>query len=215
MGKNQSRSRLTYRLKGDIAFVNKPKGISSTQAVSWLKKELGAKKAGHAGTLDKEAEGLLIIGLNKGTKKLPDFTKLPKTYQVKIKLGIKTNTDDLSGKVVRERLITRVTLEKIKKTLKQFLGKHEQIPPVYSAVKIKGRPAYRLARKGETVTLKPKMVELLKAEILDFTPPYLTLELKTSKGFYVRSLARDLGENLGCGATVAELTRTAIGPYQL
>jgi len=202
-------------LDKDIILVNKPKGISSAQAVSRIKKALKVKKAGHAGTLDKEAEGLLIVGVNKGTKKLPFFAKLPKKYQVKIKLGVKTDTDDLSGKIVRKKSIKRTTLPKLKKSLKGFLGKHEQIPPIYSAVKIKGKPAYRLARKGQTVELKPKTVELIKAIILEFAPPYLTLELETSKGFYVRSLARDLGEKLGCGATIAELTRTAIGPYKL
>lgn len=202
-------------LDKNILLIHKPKGISSAQAVSRVKKAFQAKKAGHAGTLDKEASGLLIIGLNQGTKKLPSFVKLPKEYEVKIKLGLKTNTDDLSGKIVREKPTKGITLAKIEKTLKQFLGKQEQIPPVYSAIKIKGQPAYRLARKGQTVKLKPKTVELIEAKIFAFKPPYLSLHLKTSKGFYVRSLARDLGEKLGCGATVAELARTAIGSYQL
>lgn len=202
-------------LDKDIILVNKPRGISSAQAVSRIKKALKVKKAGHAGTLDKEAEGLLVVGVNKGTKKLAFFAKLPKKYQVKIKLGVKTDTDDLSGRVIRKKTIKGITLPKLEKALKGFLGKQEQVPPVYSAVKIKGKPAYRLARKGQAVELKPKTVELIKANILEFAPPYLTLELETSKGFYVRSLARDLGEKLGCGATVAELTRTAIGPYEL
>lgn len=202
-------------LDKDIILVNKPKGISSAQAVSRIKKALKVKKAGHAGTLDKEAEGLLIIGMDKGTKKLSFLAELPKKYQVKIKLGVKTDTDDLSGRVIRKKAIKGITLPKVKKALKGSLGKHEQIPPVYSAVKIKGKPAYRLARKGQAVELKPKTVELIKANILEFVPPYLTLELETSKGFYVRSLARDLGEKLGCGATIAELTRTAIGPHKL
>ena len=202
-------------LDKDIILINKPKGISSAQAVTRVKKALGIKKAGHAGTLDKEAQGLLIIGLGKGTKKLPFYQKLPKGYHVKIKLGVKTDTDDLSGKVVREKPIKGITLDKIEKALKDFLGKQEQLPPVYSAVKLKGQPAYKLARKGETVELQPKTVELMKAKIIEFKPPYLTLDLTTSKGFYVRSLARDLGEKLGCGGTVAELVRTAIGPYKL
>lgn len=202
-------------LDKNILLIHKPKGISSAQAVSKIKKDFQAKKAGHAGTLDKEASGLLIIGLNQETKKLSVFMKLPKKYQVKIKLGVQTETDDLSGKIIKEKSIKDITLGKIEKTLKQFLGKKQQTPPVYSAVKIKGQPAYRLARKKQEVKLEPKMVELMEVNVLTFKSPFLTLALKTSKGFYVRSLARDLGKKLGCGATVAELSRTAIGPYQL
>jgi len=199
----------------DILLINKPKGISSAQAVNKIKKSLGVKKAGHAGTLDKEAEGLLIVGLGRGTKKLPSYQQLPKTYRVKIKLGVSTDTDDLSGKIIGEKPTKGITREKVEKTLKQFIGKHLQVPPVYSAVKLQGKPAYKLARQGQKPRLTAKEVELLQTKILDFSLPYLALELKTSKGFYVRSFARDLGQVLGCGAAVAELTRTAIGPYKL
>jgi tRNA pseudouridine55 synthase len=199
----------------DILLINKPVGISSAQVGNRIKRTLNIKKVGHAGTLDKEASGLLIFGIGKGTKKLPLFQKLPKTYKVKIKLGVKTDTDDLSGKIIEEKSVKGVTRSKVEKTLKEFLGKKPQVPPIYSAVKLKGKPAYKLARKGEKPHLKPKEVELFSAEILEFELPYLTLILKTSKGFYVRSLVRDLGEKLGCGATVAELIRTAIGPYSL
>jgi len=202
-------------LDKNILLINKPRGISSAQAVNQVKKALGVKKAGHAGTLDKEAAGLLIVGFNQGTKKLAAYQSLPKKYWVKIKLGIKTDTDDLTGKIIGRKPISGLTLTKIEKTLEKFLGPQSQVPPRFSAVKLKGKPAYRLAREGKKVKLKPKKVVLLAAKIKEFTPPYLTLELKTSKGFYVRSLARDLGEKLGCGAAVAELIRTAIGPYRL
>lgn len=202
-------------LDQDILLINKPKGISSAQAVNKIKKSLGVKKAGHAGTLDKEAEGLLIVGLDQGTKKLLLYQRLPKIYRVKIKLGVSTDTDDLSGKIIGEKPTKGITPEKVEKTLKQFIGKHLQVPPVYSAVKLQGKPAYKLARQGRRPHLSAKEVELLQVKILDFSLPYLNLELETSKGFYVRSFARDLGENLGCGASVAELIRTAIGPYRL
>lgn len=202
-------------LDKDILLINKPRGISSAQAVNRIKKALKIKKAGHAGTLDKEASGLLVIGLNKGTKKLPLFQKLPKTYKVKIKLGVKSETDDLSGKIIEEKPIKGITQTKLQNTISRFLGRKLQVPPLFSAVKLKGKPAYQLARKGEKPKLKPKKVELFSVEILEFNPPWATLILQTSKGFYVRSLVRDLGERLGCGATVAELTRTAIGPYPL
>lgn len=202
-------------LDKNILLINKPRGLSSAQVVSQIKKIYGVKKAGHAGTLDKEAEGLLIIGLDQATKKLADYQKMAKEYRVKIRLGIKTETDDLSGKILQTRSIEKITLGKIKKTLKTFFGEHQQRPPVYSAVKIKGRPAYKLARTGKTVKLKRKTVTLVKAKISQFEPPYLSLVMKTSKGFYVRSFARDLGEKLGCGATTAEIVRTAIGPYDL
>ncbi len=202
-------------LDKDILLVNKPTGISSAQVGNLLKKALNVKKIGHAGTLDKEASGLLIFGLNKGTKKLFLFQKLPKTYKVKIKLGTKTDTDDLSGETIEEKPVEGINRSKLEKTLKEFLGQKPQIPPLYSAVKLKGKPAYKLARKGERPQLKPKTVELFSAEIIEFKFPYLTLILKTSKGFYVRSLVRDLGEKLGCGATVAVLIRTQIGPYSL
>ncbi len=202
-------------LDENILLINKPVGISSAQVGNRIKKILNIKKVGHAGTLDKEASGLLIFGLEKGTKKLPLFQKLPKTYKVKVRLGVKTDTDDLSGKIIERRLIKGLSQKKIEKTIRQFLGKHPQVPPEFSAVKVRGKRAYKLARKGQAVKLKPKTVELFSAEILEFSPPYLTLNLETSKGFYVRSLVRDLGEELGCGATVAELIRTGIGPYSL
>lgn len=202
-------------LDEDILLINKPLGISSAQVGNRIKKILKIQKVGHAGTLDKEASGLLIFGLNKGTKKLPLFQKLPKAYKVKIKLGIRTDTDDLSGEIIEEKPVEGVTHLKIEKALKEFLGKKPQVPPIYSAVKLQGKPAYKLARKGEKIELKPKLVELFSAEILEFKLPYLTLNLETSKGFYVRSLVRDLGEKLGCGATVAALIRTQIGPYSL
>jgi len=202
-------------LDEDILLINKPVGISSAQVGNVLKRTLNIKKIGHAGTLDKEASGLLIFGLGKGTKKLSLFQKMPKTYKVKVKLGIKTDTDDLSGKIIEEKPIKGIDRLKVEKTLKQFLGKKPQVPPIYSAVKLQGKPAYKLARKGEKPELKPKEVELFSFEILEFKLPCLTLIIKTSKGFYVRSLVRDLGEELGCGATVAELIRTQIGPYSL
>lgn len=199
----------------DILLISKPPGISSAQMVSRIKKTLGVKKAGHAGTLDKEAEGLLIIGLNQGTKKLTQLQKLAKEYEVKIKLGITTDTDDLSGKIIKEKPISNITLNKIKTALEEFRGEKLQTPPLYSAVKIKGQPAYKLARQGKKPDIKAKTVTLHQVKILKFSPPFLELKLKTSKGFYVRSLARDLGEKIGCGATVASLRRIAIGPYQL
>jgi tRNA pseudouridine55 synthase len=202
-------------LDEDILLIDKPAGISSAQVGNLLKKALNIKKIGHAGTLDKEASGLLIFGIDKGTKKLSFFQKLPKTYKVKIKLGVKTDTDDLSGKIIEEKQVSGLTRSRIEKALKEFLGQKPQIPPLYSAVKLQGKPAYQLARKGEKIELKPKLVELFSFEILEFELPYLILILKTSKGFYVRSLVRDLGEKLGCGATVAELIRTRIGPYSL
>lgn len=199
----------------NILLINKPVGISSAQVGNRIKKILNIQKVGHAGTLDKEASGLLIFGLNQGTKKLPLFQELPKTYKVQIKLGIKTDTDDLSGEIIEEKRVEGITRSKVEKTLKEFLGKKPQIPPIYSAVKLQGKPAYKLAREGEKIELKPKLVELFSFEILEFKLPYLTLILKTSKGFYVRSLVRDLGEKLGCGASVAALIRTQIGPYSL
>jgi len=199
----------------NILLINKPIGISSAQVGNRIKKILNIQKVGHAGTLDKEASGLLIFGLNQGTKKLPLFQELPKTYKVQIKLGIKTDTDDLSGKIIEKKLARGVTRNQIEEVLKEFLGKKPQVPPIYSAVKLQGKPAYKLAREGEKIELKPKLVELFSFEILEFKLPYLTLILKTSKGFYVRSLVRDLGEKLGCGATVAALIRTQIGPYSL
>jgi tRNA pseudouridine55 synthase len=199
----------------NILLINKPVGISSAQVGNRIKKILKIQKVGHAGTLDKEASGLLIFGLNKGTKKLFLFQRLPKTYQVKIKLGIRTDTDDLSGEIIEEKRVEGISRSKVEKTLKEFLGQKPQIPPLYSAVKLQGKPAYKLAREGEKIELKPKLVELFSFEILEFKLPYLTLILKTSKGFYVRSLVRDLGEKLGCGATVAALIRTQIGPYSL
>jgi tRNA pseudouridine55 synthase len=203
------------RFQKDLFLVYKPKGVSSAGAVAWLKKQLKVKKAGHAGTLDKEAQGLLIVGIGKGTKRLNFFQKLPKEYVVKIKLGVLTDTDDISGRIIKTSAIKNISLTQIKKVLSSFLGATFQTPPLYSAVKIKGKPAYKLARQGKKPKLKPRKVMLFQAQIIHFQPPYLVLHLKTGKGFYVRSLARDLGQKLGCGATVVSFKTTKIGNFSL
>ena len=200
-------------MEGLVLF-NKPSGLTSTQIVNYFKK-ITKKKVGHGGTLDPLANGLLILGIGEFTKELTKFLKeSTKTYIAEIVLGAKSNTYDKEGKieVVSSK---KVELEEIKKTLNEFLGEIEQIPPPFSAVKIKGKPAYQYARLGEKIDLKPRKVKIYEIRIINYSWPNLKLELKVSSGAYIRSLANDLGEKLGVGAYLNGLVRTKIDEFNL
>jgi tRNA pseudouridine55 synthase len=169
-------------------------------------------KAGHTGTLDPLATGLLIVLTGRRTKKASSFLQLDKTYEVKAVLGMDTDTFDLEGKVLQQSA-GKVTKEELGKVLEEFHGDIWQIPPRYSAKKISGRKAYELARKGVAVDIPPKKVTVYSLELKEFQFPYFTLRCDVSSGFYVRSLVHDIGEKLRVGATVVEVRRTRVGHY--
>ena len=193
--------------------VDKPAGPTSTAVVNKVRWAFGAKKAGHAGTLDPEATGVLAVALGEATKTVPYITDALKAYAFTVRLGQATNTDDAEGEVIAES-DARPSDDKIKSALGAFIGEIMQIPPKFSAVKIDGQRAYKLARDGEDVEIaaRPLWVEeLLLVDRPD--PDHVTLEMTCGKGGYVRSIARDLGAALGCHGHVVSLRRIWSGPF--
>ena len=194
--------------------VDKPAGITSTSVVNKVRWALDAKKAGHAGTLDPEATGVLAVALGEATKTVPYITDDLKCYTFTVRLGQATNTDDAEGEVIAESP-DRPTDDQIKAALGAFVGDIEQVPPKFSAVKIDGQRAYKLARDGEDVEIAPRPLwveELVMTDRPD--ADHVTLEMTCGKGGYVRSIARDLGEALGCHGHVRELRRIWSGPFR-
>jgi tRNA pseudouridine55 synthase len=194
-------------------LVDKPKGLTSSRVVERIKRKFNVK-AGHTGTLDPLATGLLIVLTGRFTKNASSFLKLDKAYEVKVVLGIETDTFDSEGKVLRQS-DSEVTKEELEMVLKEFSGDIWQTPPPYSAKKITGQKAYQLARKGISVDIPPKEVSIYSLELKEFQFPYFTIACEVSSGFYVRSLAHDIGEKLAVGATVTEVRRTRVGPYHV
>jgi len=194
-------------------LVDKPKGLTSSRVVEHIKRKFNVK-AGHTGTLDPLATGLLIVLTGKFTKNASSFLKLDKAYEVKVVLGIETDTFDSEGKILR-RSDSEVTKEELERVMKEFSGDIWQTPPPYSAKKITGQKAYQLARKGISVEIPPKEVSIYSLELREFQFPYFTIACEVSSGFYVRSLAHDIGEKLAVGATVTAVRRTRVGPYHV
>jgi tRNA pseudouridine55 synthase len=194
--------------------VDKPAGPTSTAVVNKVRWALGANKAGHAGTLDPEATGVLAVALGEATKTVPYITDALKAYVFDVKLGEATNTDDAEGEVIACS-DTRPSDAEIKEALLKFVGDIEQVPPKFSAVKIDGERAYKLSRAGEDITLEARPLyvdELTMIERVD--ADHVTLEMVCGKGGYVRSIARDLGEALGCKGHVLRLRRVWSGPFE-
>lgn len=203
----------------EVLLIDKPKGISSFDVIRILRKKLGIRKMGHAGTLDPLASGLMIIGVGKATKKLGEFIKLPKVYEAEILLGKKTTTGDLEGEIIKSKKVGKIDLKKVKQALREMTGKLFLPVPVYSAIKIKGTPLYKYARKGKQVELPQKEMEILDIKLKDNFKGedfyILVLEIKVSSGTYIRSIAEELGRRLGIPATVKELRRTKIGKFKI
>jgi tRNA pseudouridine55 synthase len=199
-----------------IVLFNKPKNYTSYQIVEFFKKRT-KKKVGHGGTLDPLAEGLLILGIGEYTKELNKFLKESiKTYIAEIILGARSTTYDREGKITQTNGdYTQTNADRIEKIVNFFIGEIEQIPPPFSAVKIKGKPAYLLARKGKKVELKPRKVRIYEIKILDYNWPTLKIEVTSSSGTYIRSLANDIGEKLGCGGYLNDLKRTRINEFKV
>jgi tRNA pseudouridine55 synthase len=204
-----------------ILLLDKPVGESSFQALYPVKRAFGGKKGakiGHAGTLDPAASGLLVIGVGAGTRLLEFLEGMPKSYRFTLRLGLATDTYDLDGEVLERRDASGVSRGDIEALLPRFRGEILQSPPAYSAVKVDGKRAYARARAGETVTLAPRPVRVDRLEVTAFEPgaqAFAVLELDCSKGTYVRTIAHDLGQLLGCGAVAAGIRRTAIGPFRV
>lgn len=201
-----------------IIIINKEAGPTSHDIVYQVRKIINDKsvKVGHAGTLDPFAEGVLLILVGQTTKLQSQFMNLEKTYLATLKLGETTDTYDATGnKTKNAKCKMQIKKTKIEKVLKQFVGEIKQMPPAFSAIKIKGQRAYKLARKGIKPDLKSRKVKIYEVELRKYEYPYLEIKVRCSKGTYVRSLAHDIGQDLGVGAYLEKLTRTAIGPYKI
>lgn len=191
----------------------KPSGPTSHDIVSYIRRITGVKKVGHAGTLDPLAKGVLVIGVGMGTKKLGQLTLMDKEYVAVIRLGTSSTTDDEEGLKTTLLVTTHPSRTHIDSVLAQFVGNISQIPPQYSAIKIKGKTAYSYARKGQTVTLKPRPVQIHSIVIQKYLWPNLKIKIVCGSGVYIRSLARDIGRALGVSAYLHDLERTRVGHY--
>lgn len=198
-----------------ILNINKPCGMTSHDVVARIRRLLKQKRVGHAGTLDPAASGVLPICVGQATRLAEYISESGKIYRAEVTFGVVTDTYDSEGAVLHTNDVRGLTLAQIEPVLSSFLGSHMQLPPRYSAIKLQGQPAYKRMRAGEEVTLTPRPVEIYQLQILDWQSPRLTLLVACSKGTYIRSLAYDLGEQLGCGAYLSALLRTRSGPFDL
>lgn len=195
-----------------LVIIDKPQGKTSHDVVAGVKKALGALKAGHTGTLDPLATGVLPVCINEATKLAPFFSMDTKEYRVTMLLGVKTDTQDIEGNVIAS-VEPQVDLKATELALNRFIGKSEQIPPQFSAVKFHGKPVYKWARKGIHLDLHPRMIEIFHIDVLEATMPYVTFNVSCSKGAYMRTLCSDVGDILGCGASLAGLRRIRSGRF--
>ncbi len=198
-----------------LLLVDKPKGWTSHDVVAYIRQLTRWKKVGHFGSLDPLATGLLLIGLGAATRLFPVLSRLPKTYTGRIRFGQATDTYDAEGHPLAPPSFSYPEARLLDQMMQSFVGEIEQLPPPFSAKKYHGRPVYRLARRGETVHLRPVKVEIYRFVLIHYDPPDLDFELSCSSGTYVRSLAHHLGLMAGCGAHLASLKRLAAGPYRL
>lgn len=203
-----------------ILLIDKPVGISSFDVIRRLRKRLGIRKMGHAGTLDPLASGLMIIGVNEGTKKLNEYLKLDKEYMAEVKLGQRTSTGDLEGEVVEEKEVGEIEKEVVEQMVSSMVGTLELPVSAYSAIKQGGVPFYKKAReaerKGESIPdsdLPRRSMKVYEAELIDIADKILRVRFKVGSGTYIRSLGEELGRRLGYPATLASLRRTKIGEF--
>ena len=198
-----------------IIVIRKEKGYTSHDVVAKLRGIFHMKKIGHTGTLDPDAEGVLPVALGKATKLVDLITDKEKTYEAVMRLGVVTDTQDMTGTILSQTEQISVTEKEVKEAAESFLGEQLQIPPMYSALKVNGKKLYELAREGKTVERKPRPVHFYQIEILEINLPLVRYRVVCSKGTYIRTLCHDMGEKLGCGAAMESLVRTKVGKFEL
>lgn len=198
-----------------LLVVDKPAGWTSHDVVAKVRRLTGVRRVGHAGTLDPAATGVLPLGVGQGTRVLDYLAGADKSYRGTLRLGRTTDTDDAEGVTLEERDWSRISPEDVRAALGHFTGEISQVPPAYSAIKRGGVPLHRLARAGAPVRPEPRRVRIDRIDVLDVRLPDVTFEVECSKGTYIRSLARDVGEALGCGAHLVALRRLRTGPFTL
>lgn len=198
-----------------IVLLDKRIGISSNKALQEVRRLFNANKAGHTGSLDPLATGLLPLCFGEATKVSAMMLDDNKRYQAVVKLGIMTDTGDSEGKIIERKLVPELSIETINNCLESFVGEIEQVPPMYSALKHNGRKLYELAREGKVIERKARKITIFELKLLEFTSDTLMLDVFCSKGTYIRSLAEDIGYKLGCGGTITGLRRTQSGQFKL
>lgn len=222
-------------MDGEILLVDKPAGMSSFGAVARVRRKLSEEagyveikgkdgvvrqkrkkvKVGHTGTLDPFATGLLILLVGKGTKRANEFLKLDKEYIATVRLGANSTTGDPEGEITEQEICEKPNMGAVEKCVEKFVGENWQTVPAFSAVKINGQRAYKLARKGEQVEMPRRKVKIYEIEILEYKWPFLKIRCKVSSGTYIRALGEDIGKALGTGAYLTELRRTQVGEYRV
>jgi len=198
-----------------IVIINKPAGITSHDVVSAVRRTFNMKRVGHAGTLDPMATGVLVMLLGKSTKLFDKFVAFDKGYRATLRLGVKTTTADIMGQVLEEKPYANVTQKQVEEVMVRFTGEIEQKPPMVSAVKHKGERLYKLARQGKEVERTARKVRIDELKLLKFNLPEVEFFMACSKGTYVRQLAEDVGDILGCGACISQIERTKVGPFTI
>lgn len=207
------RRRNPGRMVNGILLLDKPVGMTSNAALQQVKRLYQARKAGHTGSLDPLATGLLPVCLGEATKISAFLLDADKRYRVRVRLGVTTSTADAEGEIIATASLEGIDEGHIRALLPRFRGEIEQLPPMYSAVKHKGERLYNLARQGIEVEREPRRITIYRLDLVDWAPPEFSLDLHCSKGTYVRTLAEDLGRAAGCGAHVSALSRLGVGPY--
>ena len=218
IAKRHSRSekdrRYAVQLDG-ILNINKPSGITSMDVIRRVKRASGQKRVGHGGTLDPLASGVIPVCIGRATRLMEYLFSSTKVYLAQMELGVETDTYDESGTVLSRHGASSISLTAFENVLTEFKGRIFQVPPMYSALKKGGKRLYELARKGVVVERKPREIEVFDLDLIDWSPPIATLYIRCSRGFYVRSLAHDIGQTLGCGAILKNLVRQKTGPFSL
>ncbi len=197
-----------------IVIIDKPEGWTSQDVAAKLRGVFHERRVGHGGTLDPMATGVLPIFIGRATRAVEFFESAEKEYVAGLRLGLETNTQDTTGETIAEAPVS-VTREQVEAVLQDFLGPQQQLPPMYSAVKIGGKKLYELARQGKTVERKPRAIEILELELLEGSGTDYCLRVRCSKGTYIRTLCHDIGQRLGCGGCMSSLRRTGAGCYSI
>jgi len=198
-----------------ILNINKPAGMTSFRVVALVRRLSGERRVGHAGTLDPDATGVLPVCLGQATRIVEFLMDTTKTYRADIELGIATDTGDASGQTIQKGDFSGISREALESALAFFCGSIRQTPPMYSAVKYRGRPLYQLARAGITVERKSRLAKIHNLELVEWQLPIVTIEVVCGRGTYIRTLADDLGQMLGCGAYLKSLVRLRYGPFDI
>lgn len=209
-----------FKMKDGILIIDKPKDFTSHDVVAKIRKIIGTKKVGHTGTLDPMATGVLVVCVGAATKLVEYFTAHDKVYEAKVKLGIKTDTADITGNIIKEMpsetlSVIQENKEKIEKVIKGFIGKQKQIPPMYSSIKVNGMKLYEYARKGIEVKIEPREVEIYDIYNISIDGDEISYTVHCSKGTYIRSLCEDIAEKLGTCGTMSYLRRVKTGDFSI